>query len=313
MSWNLLQGIAKRLVRAALQEAAKKKEMRYNDIAKLERGVRRHFHDDITVIVVYLDHHRVASSNRLKPAKVGGINAPTDIFSFNSNDSGGGLLHSFSWMCIGFRTSIQGPSSKFFNFHFLGIHFVLSVDYRDDERNKAVRSKGVGNIISGGRQNVWWWMCFDSIWLTSTYMHSNPTSLKLSSNQSSTRQVTNTLTPMEASTNLSSIPWHHRLMNAKKNEQPSEIKCRSYTSVTSSVRPHTKQRRCFELYLHFSRGMSSGFRELTLYIQSACSLFFHRCLEISSLHCLSLLPVVVDRLLYSLLALFQPRNECHIG
>ena len=49
------QGIAKRLVKMALQEAAKKREMRYSDLKKIERGVRRHFHDDITVIVVFLD------------------------------------------------------------------------------------------------------------------------------------------------------------------------------------------------------------------------------------------------------------------
>jgi hypothetical protein len=47
----LLQGIAKRLVRTALHEAARKREMRYEDIQRIEKGVRRHFHDDITVIV----------------------------------------------------------------------------------------------------------------------------------------------------------------------------------------------------------------------------------------------------------------------
>ncbi|KAG7535842.1 PPM-type phosphatase domain [Arabidopsis thaliana x Arabidopsis arenosa] len=34
-------GIARRLVKAALQEAAKKREMRYSDLNKIERGVRR--------------------------------------------------------------------------------------------------------------------------------------------------------------------------------------------------------------------------------------------------------------------------------
>ena len=29
--------------------------MRYSDLKKIDRGVRRHFHDDITVIVVFLD------------------------------------------------------------------------------------------------------------------------------------------------------------------------------------------------------------------------------------------------------------------
>ena len=50
-----VQGIAKRLVKAALRVAAKKREMRYSDLKKIDRGVRRHFHDDITVVVVFLD------------------------------------------------------------------------------------------------------------------------------------------------------------------------------------------------------------------------------------------------------------------
>ncbi|KAG8364425.1 hypothetical protein BUALT_Bualt19G0127400 [Buddleja alternifolia] len=59
-------GSARRLVKTALQEAAKKREMRYSDLKKIDRGVRRHFHDDITVVVVFLDSHLVsrASSTR---------------------------------------------------------------------------------------------------------------------------------------------------------------------------------------------------------------------------------------------------------
>ncbi|KAM0970196.1 hypothetical protein ACFX13_018565 [Malus domestica] len=59
-------GSARRLVKTALQEAAKKREMRYSDLKKIERGVRRHFHDDITVIVLFLDSNLVrrASSTR---------------------------------------------------------------------------------------------------------------------------------------------------------------------------------------------------------------------------------------------------------
>ncbi|KAG8097656.1 hypothetical protein GUJ93_ZPchr0013g35460 [Zizania palustris] len=49
-------GIAERLVRAALTEAVRKREMRYTHIKHIERGTRWHFHDDITIIVVYLDH-----------------------------------------------------------------------------------------------------------------------------------------------------------------------------------------------------------------------------------------------------------------
>ncbi|CAL5351212.1 unnamed protein product [Camellia sinensis] len=48
-------GIARRLVKAALHVAAKKREMRYSDLKKIDRGVRRHFHDDITVVVVFID------------------------------------------------------------------------------------------------------------------------------------------------------------------------------------------------------------------------------------------------------------------
>ncbi|CAA0814475.1 Probable protein phosphatase 2C 38 [Striga hermonthica] len=50
-------GIARKLVKAAIHEAAKKREMRYSDLRKIDRGVRRHFHDDITVIVLFLDSH----------------------------------------------------------------------------------------------------------------------------------------------------------------------------------------------------------------------------------------------------------------
>uniref|UniRef100_A0A1J3D737 protein-serine/threonine phosphatase n=1 Tax=Noccaea caerulescens TaxID=107243 RepID=A0A1J3D737_NOCCA len=65
-------GIAKRLVKAALHEAAKKREMRYSDLNKIERGVRRHFHDDITVVVLFLDTNLLskASSSFRKPPSV---------------------------------------------------------------------------------------------------------------------------------------------------------------------------------------------------------------------------------------------------
>uniref|UniRef100_A0A7N0UWC8 protein-serine/threonine phosphatase n=1 Tax=Kalanchoe fedtschenkoi TaxID=63787 RepID=A0A7N0UWC8_KALFE len=57
---NPVNGSAKRLVKAALQEAAKKREMRYSDLKKIDRGVRRHFHDDITVVVLFLDSNLVS-------------------------------------------------------------------------------------------------------------------------------------------------------------------------------------------------------------------------------------------------------------
>ncbi|CAL5415317.1 unnamed protein product [Camellia sinensis] len=53
-------GSAKRLVKAALQEAARKREMRYSDLKKIDKKVRRHFHDDITVIVLFLNHDLIS-------------------------------------------------------------------------------------------------------------------------------------------------------------------------------------------------------------------------------------------------------------
>ncbi|KAI3898296.1 hypothetical protein MKW92_016627 [Papaver armeniacum] len=56
-------GIARRLIKTALREAAKKREMRYSDLKKIDRGVRRHFHDDITVIVLFIDHQLISKNS----------------------------------------------------------------------------------------------------------------------------------------------------------------------------------------------------------------------------------------------------------
>ncbi|KAK8671657.1 hypothetical protein V6N13_038245 [Hibiscus sabdariffa] len=61
-------GIARKLVKAALREAAKKREMRYSDLKKIDRGVRRHFHDDITVVVLFIDFNLVNRSYWHGPA-----------------------------------------------------------------------------------------------------------------------------------------------------------------------------------------------------------------------------------------------------
>ncbi|XP_024960738.1 probable protein phosphatase 2C 63 isoform X3 [Cynara cardunculus var. scolymus] len=71
-------GIAKRLVGAALEKATKKRELRYKDIKKIGKGIRRRFHDDITVIVIYLDQQKGLSANS---TKLGCTIAPVDIFS----------------------------------------------------------------------------------------------------------------------------------------------------------------------------------------------------------------------------------------
>ncbi|KAM1747851.1 hypothetical protein ACFX12_008916 [Malus domestica] len=53
---NPRAGIAKRLLKTALSEAARKREMRHDDLKKVEKGVRRFFHDDITIVVIFIDH-----------------------------------------------------------------------------------------------------------------------------------------------------------------------------------------------------------------------------------------------------------------
>ncbi|KAG4929414.1 hypothetical protein AAZX31_17G033500 [Glycine max] len=61
-------GSAKRLIKAALHEAARKREMRYSDLRKIDKKVRRHFHDDISVIVLFLNHDLISRGTVLDPA-----------------------------------------------------------------------------------------------------------------------------------------------------------------------------------------------------------------------------------------------------
>ncbi|KAK4493393.1 hypothetical protein RD792_017707 [Penstemon davidsonii] len=48
-------GIARRLLLSAIAKAAKQRSIPYNEIKKLDRGVRRHVHDDITIVVTFID------------------------------------------------------------------------------------------------------------------------------------------------------------------------------------------------------------------------------------------------------------------
>lgn len=77
----MYQGIARKLVKAAMQEAAKKREMRYSDLKKIDRGVRRHFHDDITVVVVFFDSNAIATDAWSRPTvslRGGGVALPAN-------------------------------------------------------------------------------------------------------------------------------------------------------------------------------------------------------------------------------------------
>uniref|UniRef100_A0A0E0LGC7 protein-serine/threonine phosphatase n=1 Tax=Oryza punctata TaxID=4537 RepID=A0A0E0LGC7_ORYPU len=81
------RGVAARLVQAALNEAARKREVRRGDLRRIERGVRRHFHDDITAVVVFLDldddgGRRARRRGRVVDSSSSCRNTPLDVYSF---------------------------------------------------------------------------------------------------------------------------------------------------------------------------------------------------------------------------------------
>ncbi|XP_015055376.1 probable protein phosphatase 2C 25 [Solanum pennellii] len=53
------QGIARRLVLSALNVAARARKLKCDDLMNYDKGVRRAFHDDITVIVIFIDHEKL--------------------------------------------------------------------------------------------------------------------------------------------------------------------------------------------------------------------------------------------------------------
>ncbi|KAJ4970060.1 hypothetical protein NE237_003159 [Protea cynaroides] len=70
---NPRAGIAKRLIQTALSEAARKREMRYIDLKKVEKGIRRFFHDDITVVVIFIDHELLGKNAAVPEMSVRGF------------------------------------------------------------------------------------------------------------------------------------------------------------------------------------------------------------------------------------------------
>jgi pyruvate dehydrogenase phosphatase len=74
-------------VRAAISEAARKRDMSYAEMQRIEIGNRRNYHDDITVVVVYLDKHRSSAQPKLSSLNSFRFtNAPVDIFSGSSDE-----------------------------------------------------------------------------------------------------------------------------------------------------------------------------------------------------------------------------------
>ncbi|KAI3446417.1 hypothetical protein Pfo_003082 [Paulownia fortunei] len=76
-------GIARRLVISAMEKAAKTRQIPYNEIKKLDQGVRRHVHDDITVVVVFVDHEMLDNKNSPPEVSVRGFVDTVGPSNFN--------------------------------------------------------------------------------------------------------------------------------------------------------------------------------------------------------------------------------------
>ncbi|XWS43241.1 hypothetical protein CRYUN_Cryun16bG0085900 [Craigia yunnanensis] len=76
-------GIARRLIKTALNEAARKREMRYNDLKKVDKGIRRFFHDDVTVIVIFIDHESPGTKMSVSEQSVRGFVDTVGPSNFN--------------------------------------------------------------------------------------------------------------------------------------------------------------------------------------------------------------------------------------
>lgn len=57
------QGIARTLVKAALKALARERGQKYKELKKIEIQERRRVHDDITVVVLFLDSRLISSSS----------------------------------------------------------------------------------------------------------------------------------------------------------------------------------------------------------------------------------------------------------
>ncbi|KAL5545461.1 hypothetical protein UlMin_005148 [Ulmus minor] len=80
---NPQAGIARRLLKAALTEAARKREMRYDDLKKVEKGIRRFFHDDITVVVIFIDHDLLGQNTSAPEMSIRGFTDTVGPSRFN--------------------------------------------------------------------------------------------------------------------------------------------------------------------------------------------------------------------------------------
>ncbi|KAL2225881.1 probable protein phosphatase 2C 68 [Sesamum indicum] len=76
-------GIARRLLIWAMEKAAKTRQMPYSEIKKLDQGVRRHVHDDITIVIIFIDHEMLDSKTSIPELSVRGFVDTVGPSNFN--------------------------------------------------------------------------------------------------------------------------------------------------------------------------------------------------------------------------------------
>lgn len=105
-TWHL-QGIAKRLIRTALERVAKRIDVKYAELERLGVGQRRNLHDDITVVVVFFKPFpKVRTNIRLKIVKGGedagsawGTEPPSPKGNLRLHTTKNRLMHSLACSC----------------------------------------------------------------------------------------------------------------------------------------------------------------------------------------------------------------------
>lgn len=81
-------GIAKRVLKRALSEAARKQNMSYDEVKKFRKGDRRDIHDDITVVVLFIDHTLLEKEGSVAELSVRGFTDIVGPSNFNTLQDG---------------------------------------------------------------------------------------------------------------------------------------------------------------------------------------------------------------------------------
>ncbi|KAI3514288.1 hypothetical protein L1887_12608 [Cichorium endivia] len=92
------RGVAKKLIKKALKVAAKKQHRSYRSVRRLAPGLRRPVHDDISVIVLFIDHNLMERSAQVEEVSVKAFAETTES--------------EFKYIYGGASTSAAGPSTS---------------------------------------------------------------------------------------------------------------------------------------------------------------------------------------------------------